>query len=418
MEIPVKRPQNEFQPKSYLYNGGLGTMSLRVARVLACMCTLGISACGTASVQYGKPLPSQTTSADSASSVAILAAVTKGNQTLVLPESRLVVVGTVAPAGNGGAVLGPASPPSDQAPAAAPNHAARGAAARKPKPAQIGTQPASQAANQSGGTQPAKSADSTTPAPSVTTTLTSDDNTTKYAVNVVQVESAISFMVQPTNNFFSENDFSVTRLANTRIPTTVSNTFTDETASRIKTIASIAAAVAPLAAAAAPPHGNAAASGTPQCLSDDLVVDDDAASGGWSARKTTWTLSGKCMDITLTADPLAANLVPVATLADAFPGKSADWTKVWPVPACMSVHVVITPHGLPADKSASGQITVIDPDYVELMPIPKKGKIAMHPICGADLADSATDPYQADFDTISAIVAAFPSKTSSKTTGK
>jgi hypothetical protein len=400
-----------------------------MVEVLACVCTLGVSACGTASVQYGWPLSSPTAapadSGSNASVAAILAAAAKGNQTLALPESRLVVVGTTGNGGqNGGAVQGTASPPPAQAAAAAPSHAAGGAAAR-PKPAQIGTQPASQAANQAGGTQTTKPADSTTPASSVTTTLTSADGTTKYAVNVVQVESVVSFMVQPTNDFFSENDFSVTRLANTRIPTTVSNTFTDETASRVKAIASIAAAVIPLAAAAAPLHGNAVAPSAPQCLSEDLVVDDDALKthasganlGSWSARKTSWILSsGKCLDITLTADPLAPNLVPVATLAEAFAGKSGDWTKVWPVPACMSVHVLIKPHGAPDDaaKSATGEITVIDPDYVELMPIPKKGKIAMHPICGADLVDSATDPYQADFDTIGAIVAAFPAKTTSK----
>ena len=100
----------------------------------------------------------------------------------------------------------------------------------------------------------------------------------------------------------------------------------------------------------------------------------------------------------------------------AFATGGSDWSKVWPVPACMTVTAVIKPHGAGQDdpKTASGQISVIDPDYVELMPIPKKGTVAMHPICGADLADSTTDPYQSDFDTISAIVAAFPSKKASK----
>ena len=409
-------------------------MSLRKTRCLACVCALWISACGTVSVQYREPIQS-VTSAQAASSpnstvAAVIAAAANGNQTAVVPVSRLVVVGTTSAAQNGdqnaGAVQGEALPPPE--PAAAPSHAAaggRGAAATKPKPAQLATQPASQAAEQAGGKQPAKPADGTATAAvsSITTTLTSKDGTVKYAVNVVQVESAIAFMVQPTNNFFSQNDFSITRLANTRIPTTVSNTFTDETASRVKAIASVAAAVIPLAAAAAPPHGPIVAPATPQCLTEDLVVDDervDAASAnsvGWTTRKVTWVVTdGKCLDIKLSAGPLVPNLIPVSSLAGAFAEKGGNWSKVWPVPACMTVDAVIKPRGASDNdaRAASGQLTVIDPDYVELMPIPKKGKISMHPICGADLGDSAIDPYQADFDTISAIVAAFPAKSASK----
>jgi len=412
-------------------------MNVPKIRLLACVCPLWVSACGTVSVQYREPIQSPT-SAQAASSLdgsvtAIVAAAANGNQTVVLPVSRLIVVGTASGAQNGGqnggAAQGEAPPPPAQ-PAAAPSHAAaggKGAAVATPKPAQLATQPAAQAAEQAGGKQSTKATDTAAAMPSVTTTLTSRDGAIKYAVNVVQVESAIAFMVQPTNNFFSQNDFSIVRLANTRIPTTVSNTFTDETASRIKAIASVAAAVIPLAAAAAPPHGTSAAPSAPQCLSEDLVVNDDrverqasasdASPGGWTTRKVAWVLTGgQCLDITLSAGPLAPNLVPVLSLAAAFADKGGDWSKVWPVPACMTVNAVINPKGAGNEdpKAASGQLTIIDPDYVELMPIPKKGKIAMHPICGADLADSATDSYQAYFDTMSAIVAAFPAKTTSK----
>jgi hypothetical protein len=344
------------------------------------------------------------------------------------------VVGTTSQAQDGnhesGAARGDARPPPDQ-PAAAPSHAgktAKGAAGTTPQPARLATQPASQAADQAGGSH-TKAAEGTAPGSSVTTTFTSTDGSVKYAINVVQVESSVAFMVQPTNNFFSKNDFSITRLANTRIPTTVSNTFTDQTAARVKTIASIAAAVIPLAAAAAPSHEPLAAI-APQCLNEDFVVADDlvnpqagaaeANPGRWTTRKLAWAVDsghgGKCLDISLSAEPLAPNLVPVSSLPAAFAGKSGDWSKVWPVPACMTVHVVIKPQGAGEQdgRVASGQLTVIDPDYIELIPIPTKGKISMHPICGADLPDSAADPYQTDFDTISAIIAAFPAKKSSK----
>jgi hypothetical protein len=426
-------------------------MSLPKIQFLGCAFALCVSACGTVSVKYGEPLQSPTSvpagSAD-ATVAAIVAAAANGNQTAVLPVSRLIVVGTSAQAQDGGQRIGavqgdaPPPPPPSEQPAAAPGHPVAGgkgskggkddkaAAATTPKPAQLPTQPASQAASQAGGNQNAKPAASTAPAPSVTTTFTSADGSIKYAVNVVQVESVVTFMVQPTNNFFSKNDFSITRLANTRIPTTISNTFTDETAARVKTFASIAAAVIPLAAAAAPSHEATVTPAVSQCLSEDFVVDDDALKPqaataganlkGWTTRKVAWANSGsdQCLQISLDADPLAPNLVPVSSLAAAFAGKGGDWSKVWPVPACMTVHVVIKPQGA-ADsdrRAATGQLTVIDPDYVELMPIPKKGKIAMHPICGADLADSAADPYQTDFDAVSAMVAAFPAQSTNKST--
>jgi hypothetical protein len=406
---------------------------LRKLRLLAYLCAFSVSGCGTAAVQYREPIQSVTSvpagSGPNATVTSILTAAAKGNQTVVLPVSRLIVVGTTSQSQNegqlSGATQGDAAPPPAQ-PAAAPSHGVthgKGAAATTPQPAQLATQPTSQAAEQAGGKQNTKTADSAAPAPSVTTTFTSADGTVKYAVNVVPVESAVAFMVQPSNNFFSQNDFGITRLANTRIPTTVSNTFTDETASRVKAIASVAAAVIPLAAAAAPPHGPGVTPTAPQCLNEDLLVADDlvkAQAGSWTTRKLTWvvnsSLGGKCLDINLSADPLGPNLVPVSSLFAAFAGKGGDWSKVWPVPACMTVHVVIKPQGATDrdGRAANGQLTVIDPDYVELMPIPKKGKIAMHPICGASLADSSTDSYQGDFDTISALSSAFPAKKTSK----
>jgi hypothetical protein len=413
-------------------------MSLCKKRFLGCVYCLSLSACGTVSVQYAQTIPSPTDSSSPTVVASIVAAAAKGNQTSVLPVSRLVIVDSSAQAQNGGqnggAVQGDAAPAPDE-PAAAPSHAAAGgnaATAVAPKPAQLGTQPAPQAANQAGGNQATKTTDSTAPVSSVTTTLTSTNGKVKYSISVVQVESAVAFMVQPTNNFFSQNDFSITRLANTRIPTSVSNTFTDETASRVKAIASIAAAIIPLVAAVAPPHAPTGTASSPVCVTRDIVVDDDGSkppsanssstTQSWK-RTAIWAVSnvnvgGKCVDVTLSANSVAPDLIPISSLTAAFADKnrSGDWSRIWPVAACMTVQAVIKPHGAANDDSsiAAGQLTVIDPGYVELMPIPKKGKIAMHPICGADLADSATDPYQADFDTMSAIVAAIPAKSTSK----
>ena len=292
-------------------------------RLFAFVSFLWVSGCGTVSVQYHAPIASPTSGAGASGAdspvAAILAAAAKGNQTAVLPVSRLVIVGTssapaqnVAPATEG-AIQGNQAPHRVHRPPRPFTRCTRGGARRPhpPSPPSLHTQPTTQAAQQAGGAQTPKTSEGTTPVPSVTTTLTSTDGTVKYAINVVQIESAIAFTVQPTNNFFSQNDFSIVRLANTRIPTTVSNTFTDETAARVKAIASVAAAIIPLAAAAAPTHGQGTTVTAPQCLNEDLVVDDDQVKPhtSWAARKTTWTGNGKCLDITLTADTLAPNLV-------------------------------------------------------------------------------------------------------------
>lgn len=394
-------------------------MRLQPFRILLWLCTILLSACGSPSVEYASPVPSPISAASDVNVAAILAAAAEGNETFALPVSRLVIIGIAAPGANPAV----ATPPPAQ-PAAAPAHKPTPTPAA-PMPAQLGKQPSQLAAANSGGNQ---TGGQTSPPSTITTTLTSADQTIKYTVNTVQVESVVSFMVKPVNNFFSQNDFGVTRLPNTRIPTSVSNTFTDETATNVKSALGIISAAIPLFAAAAPSHGDEGNAAAPVCLSDDFIVDDDTLKAPghvpgpnfarWVTRKDNWVLqgAGKCLDVTINANPLAPDLVPVAALAAALAGNGGDWTKVWPVPACMTAQIQVGPAGAPANdgRVATSQITLIDPDYVELMPIPQKGKLAMNPICGADLADTGSNPYQSTFDTMTAIESVFPSKSSSK----
>lgn len=407
-----------------------------VSTFLGGAAALVLAGCGTTSVTYKAPIASATAldAGSDSPSAKILAAAGKGAQSLTLPNSRLVVVSTFSAPASAAAQAAPpaAEPPAVAAPppAGPPALAHKPAAAAAPahpvaaQPAQIGEKPAAQVAAQSGGGAPAKS--DTTGATAGALTFTSKDGRASYAVSIAQVASVVTFSVNPTNDFFSSNDFAVTRLANTRIPTTVSNTFTDETAARIKSVTSIAASVAAaVAGAKAPDHGSGGAGGTAKALTcapqSFDVTDSDIKAGSdkladaatWKARKTSWTLKGDCLTVTITADPLAPNLVPIAYFAN----NPSDWNRVWPVPACMTATISIELTN-PADDDerranhAQGAITLIDPDYVEPMPIPKKGKIAMHPICGADLSDSPVDRYQTDFDSISAILAAFPTQAS------
>jgi hypothetical protein len=110
----------------------------------------------------------------------------------------------------------------------------------------------------------------------VTTTIVVDGN--KYAFNVVPVEGDTQFTVKPVNDFFSQNQFSVTRFPNTTIPITVSNTFTDQTVARINAIASIATKLAPIAFAFGVRPSEA-------CTDRLVTVDIEAGgSGTWEAR--------------------------------------------------------------------------------------------------------------------------------------
>ena len=386
--------------------------------VILAGCAAMLTGCGAASVVYAPP---SVTSNDPNYIKNILEAASKGNQTLALPYSRLVVQVKAASGGGDQPAASPtadaAQPPSLHPIAGAPPaHAPRvggvtpmaaGAVQRgeggaaSPSGGQPAPKEATITPNPNAGVAPANgagnAADKTTATP-VTVALQDGAGNT-YSVNVTMVESPVVFSVKSNNDFFSKNDFGVTRLANTRVPTTVSNTFTDQTAARVQSVAGIVGALVkgglPQAETASQPSKKA-------CVSGELTV---SGAGPWM------TATDACLMIKITRNATGSNLIPIsaftAALADS---KSQDWTRVWPVPACMTVTITI---GLSQSSMATGQMTVIDPEYVEVMPIPKKGKISMHPICGADFADSSTDKYQAVFDTISAITNALPQNSSS-----
>ena len=59
-------------------------------------------------------------------------------------------------------------------------------------------------------------------------------------MSVVPVaDSATTFRATPVNNFFSSNNFGVTKIANSDVATTATNEFTDQTQSRITAIGGI-----------------------------------------------------------------------------------------------------------------------------------------------------------------------------------
>src|SRR6202043_4261307 len=100
--------------------------------------------------------------------------------------------------------------------------------------------------------------------------------------------------------------------------------------------------------------------------------------------------------------PLESDLVSAATLFSPSQTPNID-KRVWPVPACLKVSVTVTAKD---SSTTTGQMTVVDPDFLSLMPVPNKGKIAMHPICGADITNSPEDRWGTIFDSMTAITGA------------
>ena len=82
-----------------------------------------------------------------------------------------------------------------------------------------------------GGRGPAPSS-----APAGFSTIIAGNEGQKFTVNIVQTEGSHSFTVKAENDFWAQNEFGITRLANTAIPTSVSNTFTSEVAADVKEV--------------------------------------------------------------------------------------------------------------------------------------------------------------------------------------
>jgi hypothetical protein len=81
---------------------------------------------------------------------------------------------------------------------------------------------------------------------------------------------------------------------------------------------------------------------------------------------------------------------------------------VFPVAACMSadIRVDYVASGASYDAHAvpaySARLRLINPVRLRLFPLPQDGEISMHPICGADITDTASDAYKPYFDAASA----------------
>jgi hypothetical protein len=198
------------------------------------------------------------------------------------------------------------------------------------------------------------------------------------------------------NNFFSKNQLGISKYANTDIPITVSNQFTDLTQSRLQTVGTIITTAITTAVA----FGAGAPLTTPACPSDPQ--DFSFVVGSLDDLNATHAVDpSNCFSYTIS---FAANHAPDTITRQQFLDTYAGGTPVafWPIPACMQATLTISAQG--GSTYATTPLTIIDPGYVELLKLPEQGKIAMHPVCNADLTDSPVDKWQTAEDTITTLL--------------
>ncbi len=235
-----------------------------------------------------------------------------------------------------------------------------------------------------------------------------------YSISTIPEEDPLTtFRTTPINNFFSTNNLGVSKVANGDIPTSVSNDFTDQTQSRIAAVGSIVASAASafggLAAFARLPGTapNAAQSMTAVCSTgpDNATID-----GTLRNVTQSWTkLEGpSCWWF---AFETTGHQVDTISRAE-FRGlvNQGRNTKAWPVPSCLETKLLlkksessITGTATDTDADVVVPLEIADPATVRLVGIPDKGKIAMHPICDADVTDNPTDRWSTTFDSIAAL---------------
>lgn len=206
-------------------------------------------------------------------------------------------------------------------------------------------------------------------------------NKQSYSTSVVPVEGSHSYISQPVTGFFTSTQVNISKLQNTNIPSAISSTFTDNTVTRIDQIGGILAALAPLASLGVEPPCNTGSA----LKSFTLTLDQQGT--GTIDKQPCWTYK-----VTF-ATPTPVGAVSWKTLESSM-GASV---KYFPVPACRDATIELAVNykdgagNAQSDLKATIVTKIADPDYVRLVPLPSKGTINMHPICGADVSDSPPD---------------------------
>lgn len=223
-----------------------------------------------------------------------------------------------------------------------------------------------------------------------------------FTAQITQTESGRYYRVTPKDGFWSTTNIQITKLPNTDIPSAVNVDFTDKTTQRIEQGVSVLASAAKVIAGFAS-RGATGCSQATSLQSFSIRVDSDALNQideQVVPKQPCWRYKISTAGI----DP-AHDTVTVETFESGLgdPDKSQS-AHYWPVPVCLDVAFElkdIQPAKAPKNykpTSIIATVRVIDPRLVRLVGLPEKGKIAMHPVCSADVTNTPGDPYKDAFD--------------------
>lgn len=226
----------------------------------------------------------------------------------------------------------------------------------------------------------------------------------QYEVAVVPVPGPHRFNVRPVNDLWSQNVLAVEYVQGTSVPKTVSNKFTDLTAKRVEQAGGIIASFVGVAKLGIASAGSGTSRGCdgqalPMVYLDVTGPLDGVGKGGevpGTAGCFSWHLAP------VEATPNVAGTLPVAEFASHAAATDGAASRFWPVSVCREVNLTIMRAGQ-AEATLQVRTTVADPDRLQLFPLPQNGKLAMHPVCGADLTDSPGDRFQAFTDALTAL---------------
>ena len=206
-----------------------------------------------------------------------------------------------------------------------------------------------------------------------------------------------SFLVIPRNDFTSRNNLKITRFGNTDIPSVVENEFTDQTLLRIQQAGQVAAAVASVVVAVAAASASPVASTSeprPTCPSSKALAAFNISIRELAPSGSFLPVPGQdCFEYQVSATQISglAETVSRTEFRRLFFG-TGQAAGVWPVPACRDVTLTVRREG--GSAVLTTQLRIADPSLLRLMPLPQKGKIALDPICGADLTDAPGDVWK------------------------
>ena len=211
------------------------------------------------------------------------------------------------------------------------------------------------------------------------------------SAKVVPDEAGTRFSVVPVSGFWGRTQLQIAKIPNTDIPQTVGSTFTDLTKSRIEQIGGIASSAISVFGVLLAPKLD--------CSAAEPLVDF-VISVGEEVTAPAPVPGNPCWVYTLAYE--SPNSPVGAVTMTKFASQLGLEVGYFPVPACRDVSVQIRRAENPAPGTRQLTVSiaarVADPSYVRLVPLPIKGSIKMHPVCGADVSDEGSIDRFAQFN--------------------